>query len=201
MSTDRPAPSIHPLPTDVELPPEGRSTPSKDYRSVVDFPTSVDLQVIGRIHSPFTERFGTPRQACLGTAGDAADRVEGRVELFAHLVHPHALRDLDGFDRIWLLTWLHLNGSKWPNLVRPPRGGPRRGILATRAPHRPNPIGLSAVRVLGVEGTTIHVAGLDLIDGTPVLDVKPYVAYADAFPDASSGWVDEYGGPPIPKKL
>ena len=199
MSHDPDATGLPPLPTDVELPPGGRRTPGKDYRSVVDFPTEVGLQVIGRIHSPFTERFGTPRQACLGAAGDAADRVEGRVELFEHLVHPHALRDLDGFDRIWLLTWLHLNGPKWPNLVRPPRGGPRRGILATRAPHRPNPIGLSAVRVLRVEGTTIHVAGLDLIDGTPVLDVKPYVAYADAFPDAASGWVDEFGGPPLPR--
>jgi tRNA (adenine37-N6)-methyltransferase len=183
-------------PPDVELPPQGRSTPPKDYRSSVNFPDSVGLQVIGRIHSPFTERFGTPRQACLGQAGDAADRVVGRVELFKDIVPALALRDLDGFDRAWLITWLHLNGPNWPSLVRPPRGGPRRGIFATRAPHRPNPIGLSAVRVLGVEGCIIHVAGLDLIDGTPVLDVKPYVAYADAFPEASAGWVDEYGGAP-----
>ncbi len=190
-------PDAPPTQLDVELPPEGRSSPARDYRHSVEFPTTLQLSPIGRVHSPFTERFGTPRQSCLGRPGDAADVVEGRVELFPDIVPALALRDLLGFERIWLLTWMHLNGPGWPPLVRPPRGGPRRGIFATRAPHRPNPIGLSAVRLLGIEGTTLHVAGLDIIDGTPVLDVKPYVPYADAFPDAASGWVAESGGAPI----
>ena len=107
-----------------------------------------------------------------------------------------ALSDLDGFDRIWVISWFHLNGAGWPSRVRPPRGGPKRGLLATRAPHRPNPLGLSVLRLLGVEGHTLQVDGLDLIDGTPVLDIKPYLHFADAFPDASAGWVDELGGAP-----
>ena len=113
----------------------------------------------------------------------------GRVEIFAERVPKKALRDLEGFDRIWLVTYLHLN-PKWGPLVRPPRGGRRRGVLATRSPHHPNPIGLSAVSLDRIEGTTLYVRGLDLIDGTPVLDIKPYVPYCDAFPDSAAGWVD-----------
>ena len=113
----------------------------------------------------------------------------GRVEIFAERVPKKALRDLEGFDRIWLVTYLHLN-PKWGPLVRPPRGGRRRGVLATRSPHHPNPIGLSAVCLDRIEGTTLYVRGLDLIDGTPVLDIKPYVPYCDAFPESGAGWVD-----------
>jgi tRNA-Thr(GGU) m(6)t(6)A37 methyltransferase TsaA len=104
-----------------------------------------------------------------------------------------ALRDLEGFEYIWVIAWLHLN-EDWTPTVIPPRGPKvRRGLFATRSPHRPNPIGLSALRLLKVEGRTLHVRGIDLIDGTPVLDVKPYVPYADAFPNAREGWLETIG--------
>jgi tRNA (adenine37-N6)-methyltransferase len=102
-----------------------------------------------------------------------------------------ALDDLEGIERIWVIAHLHLN-TGWNAKVLPPRG-PRqkRGLFATRSPHRPNSIGLSAVRLVGVDGFTLHVEEIDLIDGTPILDVKPYVPYADAFPDARAGWIEQ----------
>ncbi len=152
----------------------------RDYTDAVPLPTEVTARVIGVVRSPFTERHGTPVQP--GAAG-----APGAVEL----VHPDALRDLEGFDHIWVVSWFHLNGPRLRPLVRPPRGGPKRGVLATRAPHRPNPLGLSVVRLLGVDGLVLRVDGLDLIDGTPVLDVKPYVPDFDALPHASRGWLTE----------
>ncbi len=145
---------------------------------------------IGVIHSPYKERHGTPRQPVVRGHGQPAAMQLGTVALYTDRVPEKALRDIEGFDRIWLVTYLHLN-PKWGPLVRPPRGGVRRGVLATRSPHHPNPIGLSAVELVGREGGVLHVRGLDLIDGTPVLDIKPYVPYCDAFPDSSAGWVDE----------
>ncbi|MGB0639440.1 MAG: tRNA (N6-threonylcarbamoyladenosine(37)-N6)-methyltransferase TrmO [Myxococcota bacterium] len=153
-------------------------------------PDKLQLEPIGVIHSPYTERHGTPRQA--GIQGkDRPDAFEAAtVEIDTERVPEKALRDIEGFDRIWLITWLHLN-PKWGPLVRPPRGGVRRGVLATRSPHHPNPIGLSAVKLERVEGAILHIRGCDLIDGTPVLDIKPYVPYCDSFPDSRAGWVDE----------
>lgn len=100
------------------------------------------------------------------------------------------VHDLHGFERIWLIFAFHLSEG-WKSMVKPPRGGPKRGVLATRSPHRPNSIGLSAVELIKVEGRTLHLRGVDLLDGTPVLDIKPYVPYADAFPGAKAGWIDE----------
>ena len=163
---------------------------TKDYVGVVPFPDTVELRPIGIVRSPYTERWGTPRQARVPEAAPHAAPREGRVELFPDVVPPIALKDLDGFDYAWLICWLHLNKG-WNPTVRPPRGpAVKRGLLATRAPHRPNQLGLSAVQVVGVEGHVLHVRGLDILDGTPVLDIKPYVPYCDAFPDASAGWVD-----------
>jgi tRNA-Thr(GGU) m(6)t(6)A37 methyltransferase TsaA len=99
-------------------------------------------------------------------------------------------QDLYGFERIWLIFAFHLSEG-WKSSVKPPRGGPKRGVLATRSPHRPNSIGLSAVELIRIEGRTLHLRGVDLLDGTPVLDIKPYVPYADAFPAARAGWIDE----------
>ena len=112
----------------------------------------------------------------------------GRVELFLDQVPAKALRDIEGFDRVWLLTYLHLN-PKWGPLVRPPRGGV---VVVSRysSPHHPNSIGLSCVVLERVDEGVLHVRGLDLIDGTPVLDIKPYVPYCDAFPESAAGWVD-----------
>jgi tRNA-Thr(GGU) m(6)t(6)A37 methyltransferase TsaA len=148
------------------------------------------MEAIAVARTPYKERFGTPHQATAvrGTREGAA--VEATIELLPH-VPVEALRALEGFERIWVIYVFHMNEG-WSALVRPPRGPKvKRGVLATRSPHRPSPIGLSAVRLLGVEGRTLRVHGVDLLDGTPVLDIKPYVPYADAFPDARAGWVDE----------
>lgn len=163
--------------------------PPRDHRDAVDVPSTITMAPIGIVRSPYTERHGTPRQAVVRGGGGGGDPMVGAVEIDTGRVPETALRDIEGFDRIWLVTYLHLN-PKWGPLVRPPRGGIRRGVLATRSPHHPNPIGLSAVELIGREGARLIVQGLDLIDGTPVLDIKPYVPYCDAFPDSSAGWVD-----------
>ena len=161
----------------------------RDYTDAVAFPDEVLLRPIARVCSPFTERHGTPRQP--GSTGPKEHGAgEGTIELLDH-VAPEALRDLEGFDRVWVLAWMHLNGPRLRPMVRPPRGGPKRGVLSTRAPHRPNPLALSAVRLHRVEGRRLVVSELDLLDGTPVLDLKPYIPDFDAFPDASRGWLDE----------
>lgn len=145
----------------------------------------MDLVVrpIGFVRSPFREKAEAPRQA----VAEGASGVEGRIEMLAE--HEHALDDLGGFDRIWVLFWFHEAKGGPRTKVLPPRSDRKRGVFATRSPHRPNPIGMSAVRLVGVEGLVVHVRDLDLIDGTPVLDLKPYIPYADAFPDAATGWV------------
>lgn len=102
-----------------------------------------------------------------------------------------ALQDLAGFDRIWLIWWFHRN-STWRPRTLPPRGpAHRRGVFATRAPHRPNPIGLTCVSLLEVNGLELTVGPLDLVDGTPILDIKPYLTTVDCFPGSSLGWLDE----------
>lgn len=112
----------------------------------------------------------------------------GRVVLEAGRNFEQALRDLDGFAKIWLIYVFDRN-TNWKPLVTPPRGEGKRGVFATRAPHRPNPIGLSCVTLVGVEGRELVVEDFDLLDGTPILDIKPYLAYADSFPEASAGWL------------
>lgn len=165
--------------------------PPKDYIQVVDFPGQITLQPIGVVHSPYTERHGTPRQSQLRSAPPDYQPAPAQIELFADRIPAIALQDLAGFERIWAITWLHLN-QHWNPTVIAPRGPKiRRGTLATRAPHRPNPIGLSALRLIRIEGLTLHVAGIDLLDQTPVLDIKPYVSYCDAFPEAHCGYVTE----------
>ncbi len=111
-----------------------------------------------------------------------------------------ALEDLAGFDRVWLVSWFHTNVS-WRPRALPPRGpAVRRGLFATRSPHRPNPIGLTCVTLKSIDKLTLTVGPLDLIDGTPILDIKPYLATVDSFPGSSMGWVDEveasYAQPP-----
>lgn len=140
------------------------------------------VRPIGFARTPFLEKVEAPRQAVAeGGAG-----VEGRIEMLPE--HEHALDDLDGFDRIWVLFWFH-EAKGFRSKVLPPRSDKKRGLFATRSPHRPNPIGMSAVRLVRVEGLVVHVRDLDLIDGTPIVDLKPYVPYADSFPDAKTGWL------------
>lgn len=145
------------------------------------------VRPIGFVRSPFREKAEAPRQA----VAEGAEGVEGRIEMLVE--HEHALDDLDGFDRIWVLFWFHEAKGGPRSKVLPPRSDRKRGVFATRSPHRPNPIGMSAVRLERVDGLVLHVRDLDLIDGTPVIDLKPYIPYADAFPDAASGWVGASG--------
>lgn len=150
------------------------------------------VRPIGFARTDFTDKAETPRQP--GADAASAEPHEGRIELLPELAD--AARDLSSFDRVWILFWFdrahpegHTPAFPGPTRVTPPRSDQKRGVFATRSPHRPNPIGLSCVRLLGVEGHVLRVADLDVLDGTPVVDVKPYLAYADAFPDASAGWL------------
>jgi tRNA (adenine37-N6)-methyltransferase len=144
---------------------------------------------IGYVRSPYTDRFGIPRQSGLVTAGEA------RLELLPAYAREDAFQGLDGFSHLWLIFVFHTClGAGWRPAVRPPRLGGRRkvGVFASRAPYRPNPIGLSAVEFLGLfrdtRGLALRLRGADLLDGTPVLDIKPYVPYADALPEARGGF-------------
>jgi tRNA (adenine37-N6)-methyltransferase len=174
-----------------------RPIPPKHYAEDAEFPTRIELRPIGVVRSPHKERHGTPRQAVL--PADPALRPDERavLELFPEVLTLQAVEDLDGFDYVWVLAWMHLNHG-WRNTVAVPGGDPRapRGLLATRAPHRPNPIALSAVRLLAVDGLRLQVERCDLLDGTPILDIKPYVPYVDAFPEARAGWIDRRGEVP-----
>lgn len=144
---------------------------------------------IGIINSPYARRIDAPHQSTVVEGTESGEPALATLTL-ADWVDEQTVRDLDGFERIWLIFAFHLSEG-WKSTVRPPRGGPKRGVLATRSPHRPNSIGLSAVELIRVEGRTLQLRGVDLLDGTPVLDIKPYVPYADAFPDARAGWIDE----------
>jgi tRNA-Thr(GGU) m(6)t(6)A37 methyltransferase TsaA len=146
-------------------------------------PSSVTFDPIGVVRSPFHERSQAPRQPA--AAGAAA----GRVELLPGRGLEDALSDIEHWDYLWLIVWFHHNKGFRPKVL-PPRSTRKRGVFATRAPYRPNPIGISAVRLERVEGLTLHVKNLDLLDGTPVLDIKPYVPYTDSIPHASHGWLD-----------
>lgn len=138
---------------------------------------------IGVARTPFGERREAPRQPY------AAGEAPGAIELFPGHRYEDALRDLDQWTHVWVVYWFHLNRT-WRPTVLPPRSREgRRGVFATRAPHRPNPIGLSVLRLVRVDGLRVEVLGVDMIDGTPVLDLKPYVPFADAVPGAGTGWI------------
>lgn len=144
---------------------------------------------IAVVHSPYSRRIDAPHQSTVVAGTETGNSAEATLELHDWL-DERVFQDLIGFDRLWLIFAFHLSEG-WKSCVRPPRGGPKRGVLATRSPHRPNSIGLSAVELVKIEGRTLHLRGVDLLDGTPVLDIKPYVPYADAFPGSRAGWIDE----------
>jgi tRNA-Thr(GGU) m(6)t(6)A37 methyltransferase TsaA len=142
----------------------------------------LSLTPIGVIKTPYKELVEAPRQASASNDADAT------IALYPGHGYEDALADLEGWDRIWVLFWFdHSQG--WKPKVLPPRSDAKRGLFATRAPHRPNPIGMSAVGLVSVSGLEVRVKGADMLDGTPVLDIKPYVSYADSFPDARTGWL------------
>ena len=145
---------------------------------------------IGTFYGDAVYKYDAPRQGRL-FAGHP-----GRIELQPGMNFETALRDLDGFERIWVIFLFHENEG-WRPTTRPPvppKGKDRVGTFASRSPYRPNPIGLSCVRLLKVEGLTLYVDEADLLNGTPVLDIKPYIPMADAFPEAKAGWVEEQVG-------
>ncbi|MBU5612057.1 tRNA (N6-threonylcarbamoyladenosine(37)-N6)-methyltransferase TrmO [Geomonas azotofigens] len=144
---------------------------------------------IGLLRSPYSRRIDAPHQSTVVTGTETGDFATATLEIEEWL-DERTIQDLGGFQRLWLIFAFH-RSEGWKSNVKPPRGGPKRGVLATRSPHRPNSIGLSAVELVRVEGKTLHLRGVDLLDGTPVLDIKPYVPYADAFPDSRAGWIDE----------
>lgn len=152
-------------------------------------PESLTVDPVGVIHSCYGDKFGTPRQPGLVPAA------QGVIRPFPPYDRVDWWRDLDQFSHIWVLFWFHqVDAGNVTPTVRPPRlGGNRRvGVFASRSPFRPNPIGLSVLRLDGVDcrdgGVTLRVSGIDLIDGTPVLDVKPYLPYADALAEARAGF-------------
>lgn len=149
------------------------------------------MKTIAKIHTPFREKFGIPRQS--GLAG-----VPGRIVFEKSYRNPDALRGLEGFSHLWLIfSFSESVREAFSPTVRPPRlGGNRRmGVFATRSPFRPNPIGLSCVRLEKIEyterGPEIFVRGADLLDGTPILDIKPYLPLADCHPEAIGGFAED----------
>jgi tRNA-Thr(GGU) m(6)t(6)A37 methyltransferase TsaA len=153
-------------------------------------PQEFSMRVIARIHSDFSTKFGVPRQSGL------VDALESTVVFEPEFRNIDALRGLEGFSHLWLV-WVFDQAIRetWSPTVRPPRlgGNQRLGVFATRSPFRPNPIALSAVKLAGVEhtadrGPVLRIRGADLMDGTPILDVKPYIPYADCHPEASGGF-------------
>jgi tRNA-Thr(GGU) m(6)t(6)A37 methyltransferase TsaA len=144
----------------------------------------LSLEPIGVVRTAFTTKVDAARQP------QAAAGSRAVIELFPGRNFEHALEDLDGWEMIWVIFWFHRNGC-WRPKVLPPRSTTgRKGVFATRSPHRPNPIGISAVRLERVEGLKVFIRDVDLLDGTPVLDIKPYVPYSDAHPAVGSGWLD-----------
>ena len=164
-------------------------------KNAMDNKETFAIRPIARYEGDLPDKFGLPRQAGL------VEALEGRVVFLPPYRREEALRGLEGFSHIWLI-WQFDRALRedWSPTVRPPRlGGNRRlGVFATRSPFRPNGLGLSCVRLLGLErdgerGTVLRVAGADLADGTPIFDVKPYLPYADAHPEALSGFAPEPG--------
>lgn len=138
------------------------------------------LRPIGIVRAPQRVHHDAPRQSGLGRGSP------GTIELHQGL--QNGLADLAGFSHVWVLFWCHLARGFRSQLV-PPRDTRKRGVFATRAPQRPNPIGLSCVRLLRIDKRVLHIADHDLLDGTPVLDLKPYLTYCDSVPDATLGYV------------
>jgi tRNA (adenine37-N6)-methyltransferase len=148
-------------------------------------PVQLTLSPIGFIRTAHADKVDAPRQP------RAAAGVPGRIELLPGRHFEHALEDLAGWEYLWVIFWFDRNASWRPKVLPPRSRSGRKGVFSTRSPHRPNPLGLSALRLDRIEGLTLHVLDVDMLDGTPVLDIKPYVAYTDAIPQARSGWLDD----------
>lgn len=143
-----------------------------------------DFTPIGFVHCKEQYKYEQPRQGTMQTA-------DSIIELNTGQNFEQALNDLNGFDYIWLIFVFHQNRG-WKPLVNPPRltDGRKIGLFATRSPYRPNPIGMSCVRLVKIDGLKLYIQGSDLLDGTPVLDIKPYINYCDSFSDSKQGWLE-----------
>ena len=155
----------------------------------------ITIHPIARMHSDFSSKFGIPRQSGL------VQQLESTIVFEPAYRNADALRGIEDFTHLWLI-WQFSEAVRqdWSPTVRPPRlgGNTRMGVFATRSPFRPNNLGLSCVQLLGVEttpdvGTVLHVGGADLLDGTPIFDIKPYIPYADCHPEATGGFTDSAG--------
>ena len=154
-----------------------------------------DIQPIAHMQSDFGGKFGIPRQSGL------VDALRSTIVFQPEYRNADALRGIEGFSHLWIIwQFSQAVGKEWSPTVRPPRlgGNTRMGVFATRSPFRPNNLGLSCVTLLGVErtedlGTVLHVGGADLLDGTPIFDIKPYIPYCDCHPDALGGFTQEAG--------
>ena len=156
---------------------------------------NVNIQVIARMQSDFPTKFGIPRQSGL------VEDLQSTIVFEPEFRNPDALRGIEDFSHLWII-WQFSEAVRtgWSPTVRPPRlgGNTRMGVFATRSPFRPNNLGLSSVKLLAVEhteqlGTVLHVAGADLMDGTPIFDIKPYIPYGDSHPEATGGFTDTAG--------
>jgi tRNA-Thr(GGU) m(6)t(6)A37 methyltransferase TsaA len=156
---------------------------------------NVNIQVIARMKSDFATKFGIPRQSGL------VEELRSTIVFEPEFRNPDTLRGIEDFSHLWLI-WQFSEAvrTEWSPTVRPPRlgGNTRMGVFATRSPFRPNSLGLSSVKLLGVEqtkefGTVLHVGGADLMDGTPIFDIKPYIPYGDCHPEATGGFTDTAG--------
>lgn len=149
----------------------------------MDFP----VKAIGTIYSPFKQKLGIPRQPLL------CPNVTGTIVFEPEYAREDTLRALESFSHLWLIYWCHKSDS-WRETIKPPRlGGKEKvGFFATRSPHRPNPLGLSVVKLEKINSDfSLEVSGLDILDGTPLIDLKPYLPMWDSLPDANNGWVDQ----------
>lgn len=188
MATDKPT-AVDPLNR-----PRGSGRPPRPERKLeCDLPDDLALTMrpIGVVRSPYVMREDAPRQPGVGAPA------EGSIILRRTLPGPsgrptgtqNMLKDLASFTHLVVLFWFHHSHGWRPQLV-PPRDSVKRGLFATRAPDRPNPIGLSVVRIVDIYGVRIDISGHDLLDGTPVLDIKPYIPVYDSLPGANAGWLD-----------
>lgn len=150
-------------------------------------PQKSEVQFIGVTESCYPDKFGTPRQPGLAPASKAFLRIHKEWQ------PEESLQGLSGFTHLWVIFWFHKNSerTRFHAKVFPPRmEGEKVGVFSTRSPHRPNPIGLSLVKISKIEKDGIWVSGVDLIDGTPIVDIKPYLPYAESIQDAQGGWTD-----------
>jgi tRNA-Thr(GGU) m(6)t(6)A37 methyltransferase TsaA len=146
---------------------------------------SLTLEPIGFIKTSYKKKYDAPKQAHIEVAKEA------KIVLNAQQNFEMALSDLSGFSHIWLIYHFHKNSHWKPKVLPPRKDRTKRGLFATRSPYRPNPIGMSVVCLEEIKGRTLYISNHDLLDGTPILDIKPYLAYSDSHPAASQGWLEE----------